>query len=163
MKKLASYLVSLTLMAFCALGQTTISQAITGGTVANLLDEGGVLVDSITFTASTSTNTTVKLYDSSTTSTNYVVAAYSRYASYATNFDSVFTNAEGVLVTNTFSGRWTYPTSVSASTNERPKVLNFVVPGSGQRTKDTLWTPARGITILADQDGIVEVTYRKQQ
>ena len=163
MKKLISFALIGLLSAFGALAQVTISQSITGGTAANLLATGGVVVDSITFTATTSTNTTVKLYDSSSTSTNYVAAAYTRYASYATNFDSVFTNENGILVTNTFSGRYTYPTSVTAATNERPKVLNFVVPGSGQRTKDTIWTPARGITILTSNDGIVEVTYRTQQ
>lgn len=163
MKNLFKLLASLTLVAFAAFGQVTISQAVTGGTVANLLSSGGVVVDSITFTASTTTNTTVKIYDSSTTATNYVAAAYSRWASYATNYDNVWTNESGILVTNSFSGRYTYPTSVSAATNERPKVLNFVVPGSGQRTKDTLWTPARGITILTSNDGIVEVTYRTQQ
>ena len=163
MKKLINVMLGLFLTASMAVAQVTISQSITGGTAANLLAAGGVVVDSITFTATTSTNTTVKLYDSSTTSTNYVATAYTRWASYATNFDTVFTNESGILVTNTFSGRWTYPTSVSAATNERPKVMNFVVPGSGQRTKDTIWTPARGITILTSNDGIVEVTYRTQQ
>lgn len=162
MKNLFKLLITLALGMSVVLGQS-ISQSVTGGTALNLLASGGVVVDSITFTASTSTNTQVKVYDSSTTATNYVAAAYTGWSSYATNFDNVFTNESGILVTNSFSGRYTYPTSVSASTNERPKVLNFVVPGSGQRTKDTLWTPARGITILTSHDGIVEVTYRTQQ
>lgn len=163
MKKLINSILIGLFAAFSAFAQVTISQAITGGTVANLLASGGVIVDSITFTATTATNTTVKLYDSSAATTNVVRAAYTSYASYATNFDTVFTNESGILVTNTFDGRWTYPTAVSAVTNERPKVLNFVVPASGQRTKDTIWSPARGITILTSNDGIVEVTYRSQQ
>lgn len=163
MKKLINVMLGLFLTASVAVAQVTISQSITGGTVANLLASGGVIVDSITFTATTATNTVVKLYDSSTATTNIVRAAYTSYASYATNFDTVFTNESGILVTNTFDGRWTYPTAVSATTNERPKVLNFVVPASGQRTKDTIWSPARGITILTSNDGIVEVTYRTQQ
>lgn len=161
MKKFLTFLISL-VVGFGVLAQS-VSQSVTGGTALNLLSSGGVVVDSITFTASTSTNTTVKIYDSASTSTNYVQAAYSRYASYTTNFDSVFTNESGILVTNTFNGRWTYPTSVSASTNERPKVLNFIVPGSGQRTKETVWIPAKGVTILTSNDGIVEVNYRVQQ
>ncbi len=163
MKKLTNLFIGLCLLASTAFAQVTISQAVTGGTVANLLSTGGVIVDSITFTATTATNTTVKLYDSSTAGTNIVRAAYTSYASYATNFSTVFTNESGILVTNSFDGRWTYPTAVSAVTNERPKVLNFVVPGSGQRTKDTIWSPSRGITILTSNDGIVEVTYRTQQ
>lgn len=163
MKNLKSLLIGLVaLAASFALTAQTVSQAITASTATTLLTTSGYIIDSITFTASTSTNTTVKIYDSSSATTNIVRPSYSNWTSYATNFDSVFTNESGILVTNTFSGRWTYPTTVAAVTNERPRVFNFVVPGSTQRTKETVWTPLRGVTIFTDQAGVVEVNYRPQ-
>lgn len=157
--KFFALITGLFVLASTMFAQTAVS-AVTGGTAVNLLSTGGYIIDSITFTATTTNNTTVKFYDSSSTATNIVRAAYTSYSSYSTNFDSVFTNEAGILVTNTFVGRYTYPTSVSAVTNERPKLTTIVVPASGQRTKDTTIINARGLTLLSDYDGIVEVTYR---
>lgn len=161
MKKLIT-LFSVLVLAITSLFAQSVSSAVTGGTVLNLISTSGVIIDSITFTATTTNNTTVKFYDSSTTATNIVRAAYSRYASYTTNYDQVWTNESGLLVTNTFDGRYTYPTSVAAVTNERPKLFTLVVVAGSQRTKETVLIPGRGLTLLSDYAGIVEVNYRNQ-
>lgn len=120
-----------------------------------------VITDEFTFTATTATTATVKIYDSATTTTNYVQATYVKYASYTTNISSVFTNENGVILTNTFSGLYTYPATVSAVTNSIPAILTVVIPGNTQRSKTIRLQVMRGLVAVSNGAVIVEVDYRK--
>jgi len=101
----------------------------------------------------------IRFYDSTAQATNYVQAAYTSYSSYATNYSIVFTNQTGVLVTNTFSGTYTGPTSHSASTNTLTAFYSLGVPGSGSASKDVRLLPMRGLTALSTGDAVITVTY----
>lgn len=162
MKKLIlstlSALVLMVLPVFADMEVTTL----TGGTPVNLLSTSKI-IDNITVLATTTNVTTLKCYDSSTSTTNIVRAAYTSYASYSTNWSTVFTNESGLLVTNSFTGRYTAPTANSAITNERPKVAVLAVPGSAQLNKDVTLLLTRGLTLLSDKDCVVTVTYRNVQ
>jgi hypothetical protein len=136
--------------------------SLTGGTPDNIFDSGKI-IDNITVLASTTNTTILKGYDSSTTTTNVVRAAYTSYASYSTNYSVTFTNASGLLVTNSFTGTYTAPTSNSAVTNERPKCVTLAVPGSAQLSRDLTLLTTRGLTLLSDKDCVVTITYRPTQ
>jgi len=138
----------------------TIAIPVAANVVSNLFTNGKQ-ISQIIATATSTNITTFKFYDSSNTSTTIVQAAYQNWASYATNFSTTFTNESGVLITNSFSGIWTYPTSVSASTNARPVVLTLVVPAGAQRTKVINLLTIHGLNVIPNQSGIVEVDYRR--
>lgn len=158
MKKLILSITALALLAL-SLKADSVATAVTAGACSNLLSTPK-LVNSITVTATTTNTTTFKFYDTSNTTTTRVQAAYSSYSSYNTNFSTVFTNEANLLVTNTFTGIWTYPTSVSASTSSLPAVVTIVIPASSQRTKTMRMQNVRGLAVVPNQDGIVEVDYQ---
>lgn len=135
---------------------------LTGGTPVNLFDTGKI-IDNITVLATTTNVTTLKAYDSSTSTTNIVHAAYTSYSSYSTNWSVTFTNESGLLVTNSFTGRYTAPVANAAVTNERPKAVTLAVPGSAQLSKDVTLLLTRGLTLVSDKDCVVTVTYRPTQ
>lgn len=135
---------------------------LTSATVSNLFSAPRI-IQNVTILATTTNNTTVKFYDSSNASTSIVRAAYTSYSSYATNYDVVFTNSAGLLVTNTFDGIYTSSTSNSAVTNERPRVGVITVPASSQLSLDTQWQTIRGLSALPSANCIVTVTYRTTQ
>lgn len=159
MKKLL--LTALAAMTFTVSRADNLVIPVTANVVSNLFANGKT-IDSITVTATTTNITTFKFYDSSNTSTTIVRAAYQNWASYATNFSTVFTNEANLLVTNTFTGRWTYPTTVSAVTNSRPAIVTLVAPGSSLRTQDLRLLTLHGLNVIPDQNGIVEIEYRPQ-
>lgn len=134
---------------------------ITNGTPTLLLS-GAKIVDNIVVLNSSTNTATVRFYDSSTADTNVVRAAYTRYTTISTNFDSVFTNTAGVLVTNTFAGVYKAPVAVSAVTNARPVIQAIAVPASTTASKDTHIQTIRGLILLSDQDVVVTVDYRNQ-
>ncbi len=134
-------------------------------TVSNVLSAGGYLIKALTW-INTSTNAAlIKFYDSSTTSTTIVQAAYTRFAApYATNWVTTFTNSAGIIVTNTVPGYYTPTTSVSASTNERPYVLQVLVPASGQIVlSDINRMVSMGLSVLPNNAGTYLLTYSQLQ
>jgi hypothetical protein len=132
---------------------------LTAGVVSNIVS-GSYLVDNITLISTTTNLTTAKFYDAATAITNIVRAAYTSYAGYATNYTVVFTNSATVLVTNTYSGWYTAPTSNAAVTNSRPVVYTIQSPGSSITSKDLLIGTIKGLSVVSDQDAQVAVTYR---
>jgi hypothetical protein len=161
MKKLLSLALGL-ILAFAGFADNYTSAALTGGTASTLLSSGGYAIAQLTFTASTTNATTIKVYDSSS-STNVVRAAYTNFTTYATNFNSVFTNESGVLITNTFDGTYTGPVANAAVTNERPVLAQFIVVGNGQRTLSFNTPVARGLVAVASANGTLEVQYQESQ
>jgi hypothetical protein len=161
MKKLFTIIAALALLAVSVLRAQadSVASAVTAGACSNLLSSPK-LVSSITVTATTTNTTTFKFYDTSNTTTTRVQAAYSSYSSYNTNFSTIFTNEDGLLITNSFKGIYTYPTSVSASTSSLPAVVTIVIPASSQRTKSVRLQNVRGLAVVPDKDGIVEVDYQ---
>ena len=137
----------------------SIAWPVASGVSSNLLSVG-TLIDNITVTSTSTNITTLRFYDSSTTSTSVVRGAYSQVRSYATNFSVVFTNEADLLITNSFRGTWTYPTSVSAVTNSLPVWTTLVVPAGASRSKDYRGQTIRGLTVVPNADAIVEVDYR---
>ncbi len=162
MKKITTLALALLFTTIINLRADNIVIPVTANVVSNLFVNGKI-IDSISVTATTTNITTFKFYDSSNTSTTIVQAAYQNWASYATNITQVFTNESGLLVTNTFVGRWTYPTSVTASTNTRPVTVTLVAPASSMRSQTFRLLTLHGLNVIPNFDGIVEVEYRPQQ
>lgn len=152
-------LLALLFTTFSALADGVALTSLTSGAASNLLS-GVYIVDQISVVATTTNITTLKFYDSSTTATSYVAAAYTKYTGYATNFSNVFTNENSLLVTNTYAGWYTGATSVGAATNTRPVVYSIVAPASSILTKDVKIQTIRGLTVVPNQDCQVILTYR---
>lgn len=133
----------------------------TANVVSNVLSAGGVLLKSVYWINTTTNVATIKLYDISNTTTTIVQEAYSSIsAGYATNTVTTFTNAAGIVMTNTVPG-WYQPTAtVTASTNERPYVLQFIVPASGVLPLTSLNRMlSQGLAVLPNQAGTYQITY----
>lgn len=142
----------------------TVTAAVTYGTPALVLTGGKYEVLGVLFQNSVATNTTLKFYDAGTASTSIVRQAYTSYSSYATNFNNVWTNTAGLLITNTFAGTYRASTSVAAVTNERPKILGpLAAPASAVLTVDDLgFSPNLGLVALSDfASGTLQITYRE--
>lgn len=158
MKKLFILAAVLALSLFSAKADS-IATLVTAGAASNLFTTGKI-IDNITVTATSTNVTTFKFYDTSTTTTSYVQGATVRYASYATNVVVVFTNEANVVITNTYAGTYTYPITVANATSSIPAVQTIIIPGGATRSKDLNISTIRGLTVVPNQDGIVEVTYR---
>lgn len=139
-----------------------ISVSYSAVTPTNLLSGGKYLVKDVLLISSATNTSTIKFYDS-TGATNYVRAATTAYASYATNYNVVFTNAGGILITNTYAGVYRGSTSVAAATNELPSVVGpYLVTAAGSRTlTDLNIMPVKGLTLYGTGSGIVEITYEQ--
>lgn len=129
-------------------------------TSSNLLARS-TIIDTISFTASSVSITTVRFYDSATTTTNIITPAYVTYGRYTTNVSVIYTNENGIILTNTYPGQWTYAITNAQATNSLTPIFTIVVPGSTLRTKTARIQVQRGLTAVPNQAGIVEVTYRK--
>lgn len=156
MKKLLGLLTLL--CAFSLRADTTV--AVATAAAATAISTTPLTVTDMTITATTTNITTVKFFDSASLTT-YVQAAHVTYASYATNYDVVWTNENNVLLTNSFSGVYTAPTSVSVATNTIPTLYTVVVPGSGSRTKVIRLQTMKGLVAVANYGAIIEVDYLK--
>lgn len=152
-------------LSFSAFAQNkTITAALTYGTPSLVLTGGKYEILGVLFQNSVATNTTLKFYDAGTASTSVVRQAYTSYTSYATNFNYVWTNTAGLLVTNTFAGTYRSSTSVAAVTNERPKILGpLAAPASAVLTVDSIaFSPNLGLVALSDlASGTLQITYRE--
>ena len=135
---------------------------VVAGTPTNILSGGKYVVTDILFVNAGATNGVVKLYDSTGVTTNYVIAAYTNYTTVSTNWSTTFTNATGIIITNTFTGISHVPTAVAAATNELPARLSFLIPASNTRTFNGIAVqPAKGITLYSTVGGLVEIGYRQ--
>lgn len=135
--------------------------AVSAATPVTLLSGGKYTIKQVLYTP-TATNGTLYAYDSASNSTNYVIAAYTSYSKISTNFSTTFTNAAGIVVTNTFNGEVTVPTSNLAATNERPRVFGpYLIPTAGRTIDDIRIQPALGLTFYATAAGTVEVIYEQ--
>ena len=159
MKLLKSLFISIAL-AIGALAQSqTIVDMPTGGTAYNVFSTPKS-VSRVQFLSSTTNAAIIKLYDSSSTATNYVQAAYNSVGSYATNVVVVTTNPSGLLETNTYPGVFTYTIANSASTNTLPVIGALLAPGSSTGSLTTPIQTLRGLTAVASQAGTLVVTYQ---
>lgn len=132
---------------------------LTANTPLTVLSGAGKTITQL-FIIPGTTNCTIKAYDSTGNSTNYVQAAYVSYAQVSTNWSQIFTNATGLVITNTFTGLAVVGTSNSASTNQRPALVSLIVPASTPRTIEVAKTTGLGLTLLSTAAATVEVTYR---
>lgn len=132
----------------------------TANTASNLLSTPNI-VTTLTLTATSTNVTTINFYDSATAGTTFVQAAFTYYTNYATNYDVVWTNGNGIVLTNTFRGTYTAPVAVSASTSAIPKITTQVVLGSGTKTKVITLQLVRGLAAVANQNAIIEVDYHQ--
>ena len=163
MKKILAILFSL-LTALTVQAQfKTISLSVTADTPTNALTGGNYIVTGIQFVNANTTNTgNLWFYDATGVTTNRVRAAHTLWSSYATNITSTFTNSSGLIITNTFAGTYRYSTSVSAATNEAPKILGpYYIPSSTSVEIDGIaYSPAKGLTAWSTVAGALTVTYR---
>ena len=131
----------------------------TTNTPVSLLS-GQYFLQQAVLTATSANATTFKFYDMTGTTTNIVVPAYTKPLAYATNYSTVFTNVDGRIVTNTFSGRFVTTQSVGESTNERTRLLQITVPASSSRVIDLQGRgTALGLAVQSNHDGMVELQY----
>lgn len=133
--------------------------SLSAATAANVLS-GPFVIDNFVVVNSTTNNATVYFYDSSTTATNYIAAAYTSFVSYATNYSVVWTNSADVLVTNTFAGTYTGPVANALATNTLPNVQILIVPAGATLNKDVRLQSMRGLTAYATQALTLLTTYR---
>lgn len=159
MKTLKFLILSLAL-SLGVLAQTAVSTLTTGGTAYNILASPAT-ISSITFTSTTTNPAVLYLFDTATTTTNYVQAAYTGVTSYATNWVNIWTNESGVLITNTFVGRWTGPTTVTATTNTLPTIAALVAAGNQTANRTGPVTATVGVTAVASGAGILQINYRQ--
>lgn len=131
-----------------------------GGTAYSVLTSAAN-VFTIQFTSTTTNASVLRLYDSATTTTNYVRAQYTNWVSYATNYNQVFTNQDNVIVTNTFSGIYTGPVVVAAATNTLPAVAIIVAPANGSTTRTINVQTVKGLTVVGSNPGVLELDYRQ--
>lgn len=132
-------------------------------TVSNVLSAGGYLLKSV-YWVNTSTNVAlIKFYDTANTTTTMVQLAYTQLGTpYATNVANVWTNASGLVVTNTLPGIYTPSSTVSQATNERPYVLQLTVAASGTiNLTDVNREVGMGLAVLPNQAGQYMLTYSK--
>lgn len=141
----------------------TLSGLGTANTVSNVLNAGGFLIKAIAW-VNTSTNAAIiKLYDISNTTTTIVQEAYTSFGTpYATNIVTTFTNAAGIVMTNTVPGTFTPSSTVALATNERPRVLEFLVGPSGVlNLTDVNRMVGNGLSILPNNSGTYLITYQR--
>ena len=143
---------------------TTVT-AVSATTPATILTGGKYVITEIRFlnSSASSNAATVKFYDSAANDTNYVVGAYNSYSTITTNYSSTFTNAAGIVVTNTWSGSYLLATANAASTNERPAIAGpYAMPYLSNTLIDGIAiAPATGFTVYSTQAGTLQLTYRK--
>jgi hypothetical protein len=164
MKYLYSMFLALLAFALPAFGQAnlTVAEAVTADTPLTVLDGGKYAISTITFWNYNTTNVAVlKFYDSTDNSTSQVVGAHTTWAIVNSTNTSIYTNAQGLLITNIQIGVTRESTSVGASTNQLPRKVNFAVSTSADRTVNVSWQPALGATILSTTTGLVEIGYRQ--
>ncbi len=149
-----------------SLGLTAVAEDITSAdtstTPVNLLS-GRYVVHKLVLTATTATSTTFKFYDTGTTNIYQTVGSYTRPLAYSTNWSSVWTNADGLVITNSFTGQFVTTETVAASTNERPRMWTITVPASQSREiplKDR--STVLGLTVRSTTNGVAEVEYTGQ-
>lgn len=135
----------------------------TANVVSNVLSAGGYLMKAVTWINTTTNVAIVKLYDISNTTTTMVQEAYTSFGTpYATNIVTTFTNAAGIVMTNTVPGTFTPTTSVASNTVERPYVFQFVVPASGTMTfTDVNRMLGNGLAVLPNNAGTYLITYQR--
>lgn len=136
----------------------SIVRSMAAGTVSNYLS-GKYIISNIRIINSSTNTATIKFYDWATAATNIVRAAYVTVDSYATNYNVVYTNSAGIVATNTFNAWYSANRTVSAVTNEQTQMGAFQVTAS--TTRDLPFTPlvVRGLTVLSDQAGTIEISY----
>lgn len=159
MKLIISLFALLATLVFSQAQQTMVLTSLTANTASNIIT-GAKIIDNVTILNATTNAATVNFYDSSTTASTYVQAAYTSYATYSTNFNVVFTNQNNVLVTNTFVGVYTAPTANTIATNTRPALLTVIVPAGSTLNKDVKLQTIRGLTAIPDQNLSLITTYR---
>jgi len=137
---------------------TTIVRSMAANTVSNYLS-GRYIVNSVRLVNSSTNSSTVKFYDWATAATNIVRAAYIVVDNYSTNYNVVYTNSAGIVATNTFVGQYIANRTVSAVTNEQTQMGAFQVTASTTRDLPSSPLVMRGLTVLSDQAGTIEINY----
>jgi hypothetical protein len=139
-----------------------VSTNLVAGTPFTILSGGKYVITSVLFiNTNAATVSTLSFYDSQNHSTTNIQASYVSYATVSTNWSNVFTNADGLIVTNTFTGVSNVGTTVAAATNTLPSKLTFLVPAASSRTVNTVWQPMLGATVNASAAGVIEIGYRQ--
>lgn len=141
-----------------AQADASIVRSMAAGTVSNYLS-GKYIIESVRIVNTSTNNATIKFYDWATAATNVIRAAYTVVDSYSTNYNVVYTNSAGIVATNTFKGWYTDNRTVAAVTNEQSRLGEFQVTAS--TTRDLPFNPVvvRGLTVLSDQAGTIEIVY----
>lgn len=159
MNKFNLFLLGLLALVGSAFGQTTTVTAVTGGTPVNVLAFPAVITEIRFSNANTTNNAVLKFYDNSTSATNVVREGFYTPLSYTTNFTTVSTNF-GVVFTNTYEARVTTQVFNAGVTNERSRVIEWMVPPSTTDTIITRRVVGRGWTLLSTTSGTLTTTYR---
>lgn len=164
MKNLLRFITSL-FIAAVAFGQVTTSGTLTAGS-NNVISTDGVAILSLQISDTSGSANAVVVYDTdSASTTNIVRPAYTSAGSYQTNRIVSFTNRVGVVQTYTNTVLYPYTSSVSASTNEAPRVLSTVVTANSTQSftpvnVNTPLSTTLGLTIRPVGSAVYTITYQ---
>lgn len=159
MKRLFSLIALIGLLAIGAKADGIVVYPLASNTASNVL-AGNFVVQAITILNASTNTAIVKFFDSGTAATNVFKYVYTSYASYATNFSTVFTNEANVLVTNTFVGVYTGPTSHATNTSVLPTLYTLMVPASATLSRDVTIMTSKGLTAVPTESCTIAVTYK---
>lgn len=148
------------------LGVTTQAQLTTNiamtGNGSNLVFTVPTHIVGITLAGNGTAAATVRIYDNNTNggfAYIYTNAAYSSRGFYTTNLVSVYTNASGILQTNTYPGVWTYTNTVNSASNNLPVQWTGAVAVNGSVTYFTDLSLGKGLLLRSDTNVTVTVQY----
>ena len=152
---------SLVIVAFVLLGVNTYAATLSG-TIAsgnNSLLTSGYRLLSLDIIGAASGNTTVRLYDLSTSVTNLATGAYSTRTSYATNVVTSYTNTVGSIQSITNSGLFTLTSTVATNLLEAVRIVDVVVPPNVLYQLNMNVPVVKGVSATSSQTITYTLTY----
>lgn len=111
------------------------------------------------------TNVTLNLYDNQYGTRSWTNSAYTGISSYTTNLTLLYTNAQGIVSTNTVTGgNWRYSTSVDAATVTQSPVVTLSAPANGIATYNGRFDFSKGVTVFltpTNTSATLNIQYRR--
>lgn len=135
----------------------TISGTLTNN--ANSVLTSGYRLLSLDLIGAASGNTTVRLYDLATVTTNLVTTDYSSRTSYATNVITSYTNTVGSIQSITNSGLFTLTSTVDGTTSEGTRIIDIVVPPNVLYQVNLNVPVVKGVSAFSSQSISYTLTY----
>ena len=160
MKKILALFIAL-VVGLSAQAQLSTNVVLVGNT-SNLVFQVPTHIVKLILTGNGTSAAAVRLYDNNTNggfAYIYTNAAYSSRGYYTTNLVSTYTNASGILSTNTYPGVFTYTNTVASASNNLVVQWSGSVPVNGVVTFFTDISLGKGLLLRTDTNVTVTVDY----